>query len=123
MFHTYQDAYTKAGKLLGCTRDELVLERDEDVLDTWFSSGLFPFSVMGWPEATEDLKAFYPTSLLETGCDILFFWVARMVMMGLHLTDELPFNTVYLHAMVSIKLSFFACYNHPVTSMLNFFLS
>lgn len=78
-----------------------MLERDEDVLDTWFSSGLFPFSVMGWPEKTDDLKAFYPTSLLETGLDILFFWVARMVMMGLQLTDKLPFNTVYLHAMVS----------------------
>jgi hypothetical protein len=57
---------------------------------------------MGWPEETDDFKAFYPTSLLETGCDILFFWVARMVMMGLQLTDTLPFHTVYLHAMVSI---------------------
>ena len=71
----------------------LVLEQDEDVLDTWFSSGLFPFSVFGWPEETEDFKAFYPTSLLETGADILFFWVARMVMMGLELTDTLPFTT------------------------------
>ena len=71
----------------------LVLEQDEDVLDTWFSSGLFPFSVFGWPEQTEDFKAFYPTSLLETGADILFFWVARMVMMGLELTDTLPFTT------------------------------
>eukprot|EP00579_Thalassiosira_antarctica_P026271 CAMPEP_0202007874 /NCGR_PEP_ID=MMETSP0905-20130828/12236_1 /ASSEMBLY_ACC=CAM_ASM_000554 /TAXON_ID=420261 /ORGANISM="Thalassiosira antarctica, Strain CCMP982" /LENGTH=1095 /DNA_ID=CAMNT_0048565903 /DNA_START=73 /DNA_END=3357 /DNA_ORIENTATION=- len=98
-----EDAYAKAEKLLGCSRDEIVLERDEDVLDTWFSSGLFPFSVMGWPEKTGDLEAFYPTSLLETGCDILFFWVARMVMMGLHLTDKLPFHTVYLHAMVRDK--------------------
>lgn len=65
-----------------------------------FSSGLFPFSVFGWPDETEDLKAFYPTSLLETGHDILFFWVARMVMMGLHLTNKLPFKQVYLHAMV-----------------------
>ena len=80
-----------------------MLERDEDVLDTWFSSGLFPFSVMGWPDPTEDLKAFYPTSLLETGLDILFFWVARMVMMGLELTDQLPFHTVFLHAMVRDK--------------------
>lgn len=101
--HNYQDAYAKAEKLLGCTRDEIILERDEDVLDTWFSSGLFPFSVMGWPEQTNDLKAFYPTSLLETGVDILFFWVARMVMMGLQLTDKLPFHTVYLHAMVRDK--------------------
>lgn len=88
---------------MGCTPEEVDLERDEDVLDTWFSSGLFPFSVMGWPDQTEDLKAFYPTSLLETGLDILFFWVARMVMMGLELTDQLPFHTVYLHAMVRDK--------------------
>ena len=93
-------AYDKAAKLLGCGRDEINLERDEDVLDTWFSSGLFPFSVFGWPDHTDDLKAFYPTSLLETGLDILFFWVARMVMMGLELTDTLPFHTVFLHAMV-----------------------
>mmetsp|Transcript_13532 Transcript_13532/g.32653 ORF Transcript_13532/g.32653 Transcript_13532/m.32653 type:complete len:1067 (-) Transcript_13532:526-3726(-) len=97
------DAKEKALKLLGCTEDELVLERDADVLDTWFSSGLFPFSVMGWPDDTADLKAFYPTSLLETGLDILFFWVARMVMMGLELTDTLPFHTVFLHAMVRDK--------------------
>jgi len=98
-----EEAYTKAEKVLGCSRDEIDLERDADVLDTWFSSGLFPFSVMGWPEQTDDLKAFYPTSLLETGLDILFFWVARMVMMGLQLTDTLPFHTVYLHAMVRDK--------------------
>mmetsp|Transcript_17994 Transcript_17994/g.29072 ORF Transcript_17994/g.29072 Transcript_17994/m.29072 type:complete len:1073 (+) Transcript_17994:108-3326(+) len=97
------EAKEKALKLLGCTEEELILERDEDVLDTWFSSGLFPFSVMGWPDDTEDLKAFYPTSLLETGLDILFFWVARMVMMGLELTDQLPFHTVFLHAMVRDK--------------------
>jgi len=83
--------------------DKITLEQDEDVLDTWFSSGLFPFSTMGWPEDTQDLKEFYPNTLLETGHDILFFWVARMVMMGLALTDKLPFNTVYLHAMVRDK--------------------
>jgi valyl-tRNA synthetase len=88
---------------LGCPNNEISLERDEDVLDTWFSSGLFPFSVMGWPDQTDDLKAFYPTSLLETGLDILFFWVARMVMMGLELTNTLPFHTVFLHAMVRDK--------------------
>jgi valyl-tRNA synthetase len=88
---------------LGCPSGDISLERDEDVLDTWFSSGLFPFSVMGWPDQTDDLKAFYPTSLLETGLDILFFWVARMVMMGLELTDTLPFHTVFLHAMVRDK--------------------
>jgi len=98
-----EDAKEKALKMLECTEDELVLERDADVLDTWFSSGLFPFSVMGWPDDTADLKAFYPTSLLETGLDILFFWVARMVMMGLELTDTLPFHTVFLHAMVRDK--------------------
>ena len=96
----------KAEKLLGCPRDEVCIERDEDVLDTWFSSGLFPFSVFGWPEKNDDLEAFYPTSLLETGLDILFFWVARMVMMGLELTDKLPFHTVYLHAMVSFTIRF-----------------
>lgn len=93
----------KAKEILQCSDEEISLERDEDVLDTWFSSGLFPFSVMGWPDKTEDMKAFYPTSLLETGLDILFFWVARMVMMGLQLTDQLPFHTVYLHAMVRDK--------------------
>lgn len=74
--------------------EKIKLEQDPDVLDTWFSSGLFPFSVMGWPNETADLKAFYPTSLLETGHDILFFWVARMVMMGLNLTGQLPFSQV-----------------------------
>jgi valyl-tRNA synthetase len=93
----------KAAELLGCPPEEVNIDRDEDVLDTWFSSGLFPFSVMGWPDNTEDLKAFYPGSLLETGLDILFFWVARMVMMGLELTDQLPFETVFLHAMVRDK--------------------
>lgn len=88
---------------MGCGRGEINLERDADVLDTWFSSGLFPFSVFGWPDQTDDVKAFYPTSLLETGLDILFFWVARMVMMGLQLTDQLPFHTVFLHAMVRDK--------------------
>ncbi|CAN0346791.1 unnamed protein product, partial [Discosporangium mesarthrocarpum] len=82
---------------------QVELSQDEDVLDTWFSSGLFPFSVFGWPEQTEELDAFFPTTLLETGMDILFFWVARMVMMSLHLTGLLPFRTVYLHAMVRDK--------------------
>lgn len=98
-----QEARANAEKLLGCSGNEIVLERDEDVLDTWFSSGLFPFSVFGWPDQSDELKAFYPTSLLETGLDILFFWVARMVMMGLELTDTLPFHTVFLHAMVRDK--------------------
>ncbi|HEY1013033.1 MAG TPA: valine--tRNA ligase [Herpetosiphonaceae bacterium] len=76
------------------------LRQDEDVLDTWFSSGLWPFSTLGWPEETEDFKYFYPTSVLETGYDILFFWVARMMMLGIYLTGREPFQTVYLHGLV-----------------------
>ncbi|MEM7033995.1 MAG: valine--tRNA ligase, partial [Chloroflexota bacterium] len=76
------------------------LEQDPDVLDTWFSSGLWPFSTLGWPEETDDLKRFYPTHVMETGYDILFFWVARMIMQGLQFTDEAPFHTVYLHGLV-----------------------
>lgn len=80
--------------------ERITVQQDPDVLDTWFSSGLFPFSTMGWPNQTPDLRAFYPNALLETGHDILFFWVARMVMMGFELTDKLPFKQVLLHAMV-----------------------
>ena len=76
------------------------LARDPDVLDTWFSSALWPHSTLGWPEQTEDLDYFHPTSVLETGHDILFFWVARMIMMGLENTSEVPFDTVYLHGLV-----------------------
>ena len=76
------------------------IEQDPDVLDTWFSSGLWPFSTLGWPDETPDLKRYYPTTMMETGYDILFFWVARMVMMGLSLTEEVPFKTVYLHGIV-----------------------
>jgi len=76
------------------------LKQDEDVLDTWFSSALWPFSTLGWPEKTQALKTFYPTSILETGFDILFFWVARMIMMGIHFMGDVPFREVYLHAMV-----------------------
>ena len=75
--------------------------QEEDVLDTWFSSGLWPFSTMGWPEETEELKTFYPTSVLVTGWDILFFWVARMIMLGLGCMDEVPFRTVYLHGLIA----------------------
>jgi valyl-tRNA synthetase len=76
------------------------LTQDPDVLDTWFSSGLWPFSTFGWPEDTPALRTFYPNSVMETGFDILFFWVARMAMLGLHFMGELPFRTVFLHAMV-----------------------
>jgi valyl-tRNA synthetase len=76
------------------------LHRDEDVLDTWFSSALWPFSTLGWPDETPELKRFYPTSTLVTGFDIIFFWVARMMMMGLHFKKEVPFHDVYIHALV-----------------------
>jgi valyl-tRNA synthetase len=76
------------------------ITQDTDVLDTWFSSGLWPHSTLGWPEQTEDLKYFYPTSVMETAYDILFFWVARMIMMGLENTGEVPFHTVYLHGLI-----------------------
>ena len=77
-----------------------VLRQDEDVLDTWFSSALWPFSTMGWPEKTEDLTRFYPTHTLITGFDIIFFWVARMMMMGIHFTGEVPFHRVFINALV-----------------------
>jgi valyl-tRNA synthetase len=76
------------------------LAQDPDVLDTWFSSGLWPFSTMGWPEATEELKHFYPTSVLVTGYDIIFFWVARMIMMGLEFKKDIPFKHVFIHGLV-----------------------
>ena len=81
-----------------CGGKELI--QDPDVLDTWFSSGLWPFSTLGWPDQTEDLKSFYPTSTLVTGFDILFFWVARMIMMGLKFMGDVPFRDVYIHALV-----------------------
>jgi valyl-tRNA synthetase len=76
------------------------LRQESDVLDTWFSSALWPFSTLGWPDMTEELKTFYPTSVLVTGFDILFFWVARMMMMGLHFMGDVPFKDVYIHALV-----------------------
>jgi valyl-tRNA synthetase len=79
---------------------DVALRQDEDVLDTWFSSALWPFSTLGWPEKTAELKKFYPTSTLVTAHDIIFFWVARMMMMGLHFMKEVPFDEVYIHALV-----------------------
>ena len=94
---TEEEALISAKKHYGKNID---LKRDEDVLDTWFSSALWPFSTMGWPENTADLAKYYPTSVLVTGFDIIFFWVARMMMMGLHFLKEVPFKTVYIHALV-----------------------
>ena len=76
------------------------LRQDEDVLDTWFSSGLWPHSTLGWPDDTDDFNYFYPTAVMETGYDILFFWVARMIMMGIENTGDIPFRTVYLHGLI-----------------------
>ncbi|XP_020300510.1 valine--tRNA ligase isoform X2 [Pseudomyrmex gracilis] len=98
--HSEVEAKEKAAKKLNVDINSIIAEQDPDVLDTWFSSALFPFSVFGWPDKTPELKAFYPGTLLETGHDILFFWVARMVFMGQKLLGQLPFKEVYLHAMV-----------------------
>jgi valyl-tRNA synthetase len=86
--------------LTACPRCSGPVRQDPDVLDTWFSSGLWPFSTLGWPEDTRELRSYYPTSVLVTGYDILFFWVARMAMLGMHLMNEVPFRDVYLHTLV-----------------------
>jgi valyl-tRNA synthetase len=92
--------YVSVEDLAVCDTCKGDLRRDTDVLDTWFSSGLWPFTTLGWPAETKDLKVFYPTSLLITGFDILFFWVARMIMMGVKFMGDVPFGEVYIHALV-----------------------
>jgi valyl-tRNA synthetase len=94
------EALDKAAEKFKVSKDKISLRQDEDVLDTWFSSGLLPFSIFGWPDVTDNLRTFYPNSLLETGHDILFFWVARMVFFGQKLMGRPPFPEVYLHAMI-----------------------
>jgi len=94
---TEAEAQAKANDYYG---KPVTLKRDEDVLDTWFSSALWPFSTLGWPDRTPEIKRFYPTDVLITGFDIIFFWVARMMMMGLQFMGEVPFHTVYIHALV-----------------------
>jgi valyl-tRNA synthetase len=91
---------TGAEYALALRNGKVSLKRDEDVLDTWFSSALWPFSTLGWPDDTSELRRFYPTSALVTGFDIIFFWVARMMMMGLHFMKEIPFHDVYIHRLV-----------------------
>ncbi|HIK07366.1 MAG TPA: valine--tRNA ligase [Trichormus sp. M33_DOE_039] len=92
-----EEAWEKAKAQFG---ENVQLEQDPDVLDTWFSSGLWPFSTLGWPEKTQDLATYYPTTTLVTGFDIIFFWVARMTMMAGHFTETMPFQTVYIHGLV-----------------------
>jgi len=94
------ESLAKVGGFGGAAPDTIPLWRDEDVLDTWFSSALWPFSTLGWPYETTELKRFYPTNVLVTGFDIIFFWIARMMMMGLHFMKDIPFHTVYIHRLV-----------------------
>uniref|UniRef100_A0AAZ3R9P3 Valine--tRNA ligase, mitochondrial n=1 Tax=Oncorhynchus tshawytscha TaxID=74940 RepID=A0AAZ3R9P3_ONCTS len=98
-----EEARERAAGKYGVTADAITLTQDPDVLDTWFSSGLFPFAMLGWPQQTSDLRQFYPNTILETGSDLIFFWVARMVMLGTELTGQLPFKQVLLHSLVRDK--------------------
>ncbi len=95
-----RDAGAAAEKARETYGSDVALTQDEDVLDTWFSSALWPFTTLGWPEQTRELDRYYPTDVLVTGFDIIFFWVARMMMMGLHFMDDVPFRTVYIHGLV-----------------------
>ncbi|XP_071389983.1 valine--tRNA ligase, mitochondrial, partial [Centroberyx affinis] len=97
------EARQRAAVKYGVKPESITLTQDTDVLDTWFSSGLFPFAMLGWPQQTSDLQRYYPNSILETGSDLIFFWVARMVMLGTELTGQLPFKQVLLHSLVRDK--------------------
>jgi valyl-tRNA synthetase len=97
---TVSDAADGPDACVECGRPLSELRQETDIFDTWFSSGLWPFSTLGWPDEAPDMARFYPTSVMETGYDILFFWVARMMMLGLFCTDTEPFHTVYLHGMI-----------------------
>ncbi|MDH3382332.1 MAG: valine--tRNA ligase, partial [Flavobacteriaceae bacterium] len=94
---TEEEAYVAAKKKFG---DDVKLERDSDVLDTWFSSALWPFSTLGWPEKTKELDRYYPAEMMISGTDLIFFWIARMMMMGMHFMGDVPFKKVYMHALV-----------------------
>lgn len=98
-----EDARQRAAVKYNVNPEDITLRQDPDVLDTWFSSALFPFTMLGWPEQTSDLQHFYPNSVLETGNDLIFFWVARMVMLGSELTGQLPFKQVLFHSLVRDK--------------------
>ncbi|XP_061691143.1 valine--tRNA ligase, mitochondrial isoform X2 [Syngnathoides biaculeatus] len=97
------EACQRASVKYGVKPQDIILTQDSDVLDTWFSSALFPFAMLGWPQQTRDFQRFYPNSMLETGSDLIFFWVARMVMLGTELTGQLPFKQVLLHSLVRDK--------------------
>uniref|UniRef100_A0A3B4ZFC4 Valine--tRNA ligase, mitochondrial n=1 Tax=Stegastes partitus TaxID=144197 RepID=A0A3B4ZFC4_9TELE len=101
--HSEDEARQRAAVKYGVKPEAITLTQDSDVLDTWFSSGLFPFAMLGWPEQTADVQHFYPNSILETGSDLIFFWVARMVMLGTELTGQLPFKQVLFHSLVRDK--------------------
>ena len=100
IFVAREEAEAPGRRRRGITARPVELNRDEDVLDTWFSSALWPFSTLGWPEQTPELARYYPGDVLVTGFDIIFFWVARMMMMGLQFMGEVPFRTVYIHGLV-----------------------
>ena len=97
---TVSDAADGPDACAVCGRPAAELRQEEDIFDTWFSSGLWPFSTLGWPDDTPDCRRYYPNTVMETGYDIIFFWVARMMMLGEWLTGQEPFRTVYLHGMV-----------------------